>query len=200
LGARLVVEEKWMKAKEVLEKVKGLYPEYTGPENAYVLLAVVSRHLSDPVAEERMLEELAMRDGDAIPAYQRLLALAEARRDWSAVERNAQRLLAVNPLIPAPYRFLARAEEELGQRALAIAAYRALALLDQADSAGVHYHLARLLQQTGKPREARREVLRSLEEAPRFRDAHRLLLELVEQGRPEARSRPSSTPVAKANP
>src|SRR5207253_1014118 len=35
LGARLVVEQNWTKAKEVLEKVKVLYPEYTGPENAY---------------------------------------------------------------------------------------------------------------------------------------------------------------------
>src|SRR4029077_20931465 len=30
LGARLVVEEKWTKAKEVLEKLKGFYPEYVG--------------------------------------------------------------------------------------------------------------------------------------------------------------------------
>ena len=30
LGTRLVVEEKWEKAKEVLEQVKAIYPEYVG--------------------------------------------------------------------------------------------------------------------------------------------------------------------------
>ena len=43
----------------------------------------------------------------------------------------------------------------------------------------MHYRLAKLLRQAGKTDEARREVLKSLEEAPRFLDAHRLLLELV---------------------
>ena len=43
---------------------------------------------------------------------------------------------------------------------------------------------------TGKNDEARREVLRSLEEAPRFQEAHRLLLELVEpETKTKARSR-----------
>jgi len=199
LGARLVVEEKWTKAREVLEKLKGLYPEYVGAENAYLLLAVVYRRMSDPAAEQRILEELAMRDGDATPAYLRLMELAEAAGDWGGLARNARRLLAVNPLIPTPYRQLARAAEASGERNDAVTAYRALTLLDDTDAAGVHYHLARLLHQAGKPREARREVLRSLEEALRFRDAHRLLLELVEQDAPAAASSPS-TPLPKASP
>jgi tetratricopeptide (TPR) repeat protein len=195
LGAQLVVEQNWTKAKEVLEKVKRLYPEYAGPENAYLLLATVSRRMSDPVGERKILEELAARDGDAREAYLRLMELAEATGDWGAMGINARRLLAVNPLIPAPYRFLARASEESGDHGEAVTAYRALALLDDSDSAGVHYHLAKLLQQTGKPREARREVLRSLEEAPRFLEAHRLLLELVEQEQSAPASGQSTKPV-----
>ena len=53
LAARLVAEEKWPQAKEVLEKLKGLYPEYVGPENAYVLLASVYKQLSDPPRNAR---------------------------------------------------------------------------------------------------------------------------------------------------
>jgi tetratricopeptide (TPR) repeat protein len=100
----------------------------------------------------------------------------------------------VNPLIPAPYRYLARAAEESGEHGDAVSAYRALLLLDETDSSGVHYRLARVLAQTGRPQEARREVLRCLEEAPRYRDAHRLLLELVEQNQPAPPARPGSTP------
>ena len=74
-------------------------------------------------------------------------------------------------------------------------AYRAVAMLDDTDPAEVHYRLAKLLSQAGKRDEARREVLKSLEEAPRFLDAHRLLLELVEHGEKPADYRRSSRPA-----
>jgi tetratricopeptide (TPR) repeat protein len=189
MAARLVVEEQWSKAKDALESLKRLYPEYVGPDNPYLLLARVYRRLSDSASERKMLEELAMKDGDASPAYLRLLEIDEAAGDWSSLAKNAHRLLAVNPLIAAPYRPLAHAAEKLGRPDEAVTAYRALVRLDDTDIAGTHYHLARLLRDAGKPAEARREVLRSLEEAPRFREAHQLLLELVEHGSPtDARS------------
>jgi len=194
LAAKLVAEEKWDRAKEVLETLKQLYPEYVGPENAYVLLANVYRRTSDTGAEHAVLEELAARNGDALPAYMRLMELDEASGDWAGLARNARRLLAVNPLIPAPHRQLARAAEHLGARDEAVAAYRALALLDETDPAEVHYRLAKLLREGGNPDEARREVLKSLEEAPRFLDAHRLLLELIEPDRPAAGSPTSRSP------
>ncbi len=134
-----------------------------------------------------------MRDGDAVPAYLRLMELGETAADWQGVAKNAQRLLAVNPLIPAPYRSLGRADEALGDRDGALTAYRALAFLDDSDPASVHYHLASLLHQAGKPREALREVLKSLEEAPRFRDAHRLLLDLADSAQPPAASPPAGS-------
>ena len=192
LGARLTNEGKWAQAKDALEKLKAVFPEYVGPDNAYLLLATVYRRLSDPAAERKILEELAMRDGDASPAYLRLMEMTDAAGDWRALGENARRLLAVNPLIPAPFRGLARASEELGSRDEAIGAYRSLALLDDTDPASVHYHLASLLRQAGKPQEARREVLKSLEQAPRFREAHQLLLELLEHDLPETAPKPKA--------
>ena len=183
LAARLVTEEKWARAKEAIEKMKELYPEYDGPENAYVMLAAVYRKLSDPVAERKALEELAAHNGSVSPAYLRMMELDEAAGGWTALAKDARRLLAVNPLIPEPYRQLGRASEHLNDPDTAMTAYRALAILDDTDPAEVHYRLARLLNQAGKRDEARREVLESLEEAPRFLDAHRLLLELVERGK-----------------
>jgi tetratricopeptide (TPR) repeat protein len=197
LARRLMAEEKWQRAKEVLESLKKAYPDHVGAENAYVLLANVYRRLSDPAAEHAVLEELARRDGSAGPAYMRLMEMDEAARDWSGVSKNARRLLAVNPLIPTPHRQLARASEELGHRDEALAAYRALALLDENDPAEVHFRLAKLLKEAGKTSEARREVLKSLEDAPRFRNAHRLLLELVGPGTPATTS-PAPAPKPRA--
>ena len=179
LAARLVAERRWPEAKAVLLELKALYPEYTGADNAYVLLASVCKHTSAVDEEHAVLEELAERDGDALPAYLRLMELDEAAGNWEGVARNAHRLLAVNPLIPAPHRHLARAAEHLDRRDEAIAAYRALSLLDDTDPAEVHYRLAKLLSLAGKKVEARREVLKSLEEAPRFLESHKLLLDLI---------------------
>ncbi len=83
------------------------------------------------------------------------------------------------PLVPEPYRRLATAADKLGDRDGAIAAARALAVLDESDPAGTHFRLARLLAAAGQKAEAKREVLKALEDAPRFVEAHRLLLELV---------------------
>jgi tetratricopeptide (TPR) repeat protein len=189
LGARLVAEGKWSQAKDVLEKLKATFPEYVGPENAYLLLATVHKRLSDTEAERKILEELAILDGNATPAYLRLMEMAEAKGDWRALGENARRQLAVNPLIAAPYRGLARASEELGAIDEALRAYHSFLLLDDTDPAGLHYHLASLLRRSGKPKEARREVLKSLEQAPRFREAHQLLLELLEHDSPETSSK-----------
>lgn len=186
LGATLVAEEKWNEAREVLERTRRLYPEYVGADNAYVLLAVVYRKLDDSAAEHAVLEELVARDADAADAFRRLIELDEASGDWEAVAANARRLLAVNPLIPAPHRWMAAAAEKLGHRDDAVAAYRAMSLLDDTDPAGVHFRLAKLLREGGREDEALREVLKSLEEAPRFAEAHGLLLELADARDPRS--------------
>jgi tetratricopeptide (TPR) repeat protein len=182
-AARLVAEGKLGRAKGAIETLRSLYPEYVGPENAYMLQAALCRKQSDQRGERQALEELVARDGSDSAGYLRLLEIEEAARDWKGLTRDTQKLLAINPLIPAPYRRLARASEELGNYPEALTAYRAVVLLDDSDPAGTHYRLAQILEKQGKRDEARREVLKSLEEAPRFLDAHRLLLELVESPR-----------------
>ncbi len=135
-----------------------------------------------------------MRDGDASPAYLRLMEVADAAGDWPALGENARRLLAVNPLISGTIPRSCPCVGGTGSADEAIAAYRSLATLDDTDPASVHYHLASLLRQSGKPQEARREVLKSLEQTPRFREAHQLLLELMEPEPPAARSRYRTAP------
>jgi DNA-binding SARP family transcriptional activator len=191
LAAKLVTEGNWPKAKETIARLKTAYPDDSGPDNADLLLAAVCRKMSDPAGERAALEALASRDGDAGPAYLRLMEIEEAAGDWNGLANDARRMLAVNPLVTTPHRELARAAEKLGQEAEALAAYRALALLDETDPADTHYRLAKLLAKLGQPVEARREVLKSLEAAPRFLEAHRLLLELVGTAKPDSSPPPA---------
>ncbi len=193
LASKLVSEEKWAEARAAIERLRAAYPDDSGEGNADQLLATVHRKTADPAGERAALEALAARDGSAGPTYLRLMELEEAAGDWKGMDRDARRLLAVNPLTPAPFRRLARASEELGHDAEALTAYRALALVDESDPAEVHYRLARLLKRSGRPAEARREVLKSLEEAPRFLEAHRLLLDLVGPDQPPGSPRPEGT-------
>jgi len=88
-------------------------------------------------------------------------------------------MLAVNPLVPAPHRYLAQAAEKLGNRDEAIRAYQALLLFDTTDTAETHFRLAQLLRDADERDDARRHVLMALEEAPRFLAAHKLLLDLT---------------------
>ncbi|QDV32790.1 tetratricopeptide repeat protein [Tautonia plasticadhaerens] len=180
LGLRLVDEERWERAEEALTTLKGLDPDGVGPESADALLAAVFRERDDPEAEREALQSLVSRDAGAGSALLRLIELDEEEEDWPSLADHCRAMLAVNPLIPAPHRGLARAAERLGETGDAIDAYQALATLDPTDPAEIHFRLAGLLQQEGRADEARREVLKALEEAPRFREAHRLLLELVE--------------------
>lgn len=180
LGLRLLADERWRDAVDALDRLRELYPDEVGPENADVLLAAAHRKLDDPAAERAALEAFVDRDAGSASSLLRLMELDETDEDWEALAAHARRLLGVNPLIPAPHRGLATAAERLGSLDEAIDAYRAVALLDETDPAGVHYRLAGLLRERGEPAEARREVLKALEEAPRFREAHRLLLELVD--------------------
>jgi len=176
---RLIENKNWSEAKTPLQKLVDLYPPQTGSQSAYAMLAVVHRALNETDQERAVLAKLASLDGEATDAYMRLMELGEESKDWGTVAENAARFLAVNPLLPNPHRYLARASEELDKAPEAIDSYRRLLLLDPPDPAEVHFRLARLLHKAGNA-EAKRHVIQALEEAPRFRDAHRLLLELTD--------------------
>ncbi len=88
---------------------------------------------------------------------------------------NSERILEVNPLLPETYRHLAIAAEAENKNSLAIESWQTLLSLDPLDPAESHYRLARLLKPKDNPK-AKRHLLMALEEAPRFREALKLLL------------------------
>ncbi len=173
----LLAKKKWREATEPLKKLVTLHPTQTSPGNAYQLLALAYQRLNETALERETLARLAAISADAIDAYQRLMELGASTNDWRAVSTNAARFLAVNPLLAPAHRHLARASEELGQTAEAIEAYKTVLELDPPDAADAHYRLARLLHKNGDPT-ARQHALQAAEEAPRFREALSLLLEI----------------------
>jgi tetratricopeptide (TPR) repeat protein len=186
----LMKTKHWAEARPILQALATSYHGERRADNPLWLKAVTERNLNDTNAELAALTALAERESDFVDLYIRLIELAAGRQDWPAESKYAERLLQINPLISTPYRALAQAGEGSGNRDQAIAACRRLLLLDPPDPAETHFRLARLLHERGgADNEAKRHLLEAMEDAPRYRDAQRLLLEI------EATSARGETPT-----
>ena len=151
-----------------------------GGDSAYLMLAKAHRELKEVKEERKVLDQFVVLTDDAFDVYLRLMELAAEAKAWKAVRSSAESALAVNPLLAVPYRHLAEAAEALKQADAAIGAWQTVLKLDPRDPAEAHYRLARLLHSKNDP-DARRHLLMALEEAPRFREAHRMLLEMNDE-------------------
>ena len=169
----------WAEAEPLLKSLAETYHGESKADNPLWLLAVTQRHLNQTNAELATLQKFSLQESDFVDLYVRLIELSEAQKDWPAVTKYAEQLLAINPLISLPHRALADAGVSAGISDQAITAYRKLLLLDPPDPVDVHFQLAKLLHARGDSEsEAKRQVLQSLEDATRYRDAQRLLLEI----------------------
>jgi tetratricopeptide (TPR) repeat protein len=182
-AGNLVAEHKWEQAKEPLQKLIALYPQCVEKGNAYQLLAEVYRNLGEAAQEAQPLNTLATLSGEAPDAYERLMEIGMEQKNWALVAENAERYLAVNPLLGAAYGRLGRACQELGEDEAAISSYERLLLLDPADPVDANYRLACLLRPRD-PVAAKRHILEALADAPRFREGHQLLLKILADAGP----------------
>jgi len=180
----LMADGKWEQAKEPLNKLIKLYPQYVGQDNAYRLLAEAHKNLGEIEQEQEVLEKLAVNSSDAVYAYDRLMEIAAENENWQQVTKNGERYMAVYPMPTTLHWQLGNAYEKLVWNEKALKAYRRLLSLDYADPAELNYRLGRLLEQKD-PDAAKRYVLLALAEAPRFRAAHKLLLKIIEENTSE---------------
>jgi tetratricopeptide (TPR) repeat protein len=181
----LLANRQWVEAKKPLGKLIALYPQYSGEDNAYRLLAEAHRQLNETQQEQEALGKLAMISSDAYYAYGRLMEIATEKKDWQQVIKYGEKAMAVYPMLAQLQWQLGRANEELGRDEQAIESYQRLLLLDPADPAEVNYRLGRLLL-ANDPAAAKRHVLMALAEAPRFRDGLRLLLKIINETQGQA--------------
>ena len=175
----------WAELKRLATVLTQGFPDHRGPGSGYRMLAFAHRGLGETNEEQIAWARLAEIDGEAADAYLRLMELAGAESAWEAVISNVGRYLANDPLTSPPYRALAAACEGSGKRPLGIRACRTLLELDPANPSEIHFQLARMLRQEGDPA-AKRHLLMALEDAPRNRNALKMLRELAGQGQGQA--------------
>lgn len=174
-----VAKGEMKKAKVALEKLKEL-DTLTGERGGPLeLLTLVYRKLGETVLEREVLTENVAKSSDALPALRRLIEIAGDEDDWEAVLEYAADIIAVNPMLQEGQFALAEAAEKQGDFGKAVGALRALAQMDPVDPASIDYRTGRALRNLGSNAEAKHHVLRALLEAPRYREAHELLLQLM---------------------
>jgi tetratricopeptide (TPR) repeat protein len=180
LGGQKTKVGDWAGARHHFEIAVALDPGFVGEGNAYDQLAQACGALNDHAAQQAVWTKLAELSPTAMTAFEGLMKIAESKKDWAEVSRLAERLLSVNPMLESPRRTQARAAEATQRTTDAIAAYNKLLALGPTDAADVHFSLGRLLAPTN-PVLAKRHVLEALADAPRFRAAHALLLQLTSE-------------------
>ncbi len=168
-------------AKPLLEKLRSLGTATGDRGGVLEMLATVYRELGETEQERQTLEEVITVSSNALPSLSRLVELAQAQQQWEQVLDYAQKTMAIQPLLPAVHLSIADAAEKLDRPQQVADALRALRAMDPVDPAAVDYRLSNALLKLQQYDQAKHYVLRALDEAPRYRDAHRLLLQIVSQ-------------------
>jgi len=195
-ATRLIKEASLDQAKPLVQRLIQLFPEDRSASNGHFLMGMIAKAEGDTKTELEMLKKSSALQASEIGVFERVAELASAARDWPEVMRQADRWLAVNPLVPAPHRVLAEAAEKTGESSVAVQSLKALTLMDPFDPAEAYYRYAIALQGSGQTDLARREVLKCLEQAPRYRQAHQLLIRLENIRETEAPKRAAKSESA----
>ena len=177
LAARQIVSASPEVAEAELLRLIELFPEDTSSGSARRVLADLYRQQGRSVEESRVLAAHLARTADDLGAAVRLMDLRLGGEDWSGAVECGTLILAIDPGSAPVLRKLANAAERSGRTELAVRCLRGLLQLDRSAVPRWRLRIARLIR-SGDPAEARRQTLLALEEAPRFREAHQLLLDL----------------------
>jgi cellulose synthase operon protein C len=166
-------------AETCLKKAQQAFPQYAEAGNPYQLLGQMyleQNRDNDALSEYTGWSRL---DGDSILPLRRAAEIYGKRKDWNSVTKMLALSIYISPYDEDILKRYGAASMDSGNWPEAVASYQALVGLNGTDLAGSHYSLARALLASGKTQQAKREVLRSLEIAPTFREALDLLLKLT---------------------
>ncbi|MEW6213014.1 MAG: tetratricopeptide repeat protein, partial [Acidobacteriota bacterium] len=161
-----------------LKRAIELFPYYGGEGNPYVMLADIYESRGQKAEAASSLEALTHYAETDVEAFKRLARLKMGLGDRQGAAQAIATSFYIYPFEADLHKLAGDVYLELGQAQEAVREFRVLVALNPPDLAGAHYDLARALDAAGDRKEAKREVLRSLEIAPGFEKAQELLLKL----------------------
>jgi Flp pilus assembly protein TadD len=159
--------------------IRDMYPDYVEEGSVYEFLADAYLAKDDKPAATAELERY-VKAGGRNPDSIKLLAkqLEDAGRKKEAAD-TLNRLNYIYPIDNDAHEKLGALWMDQGNLGGAIREFRAVVAHNPIDPARSHYDLARAYQLNHQPEQAKDELLASLETAPGYRPAQKLLLELT---------------------
>ena len=178
LANQYMAQQDFQNAEATLQRAIQLIPEDSSVNGPRRLLADLYQRQNKTTEEAAVLADHLQRTADDLEALLRLQELSDQSGDAVKVVDLGRSIMAVDPFQTVAMVRMARSAEATQDIPSAILALTSLLQLQPDDAAAVHLRLARQML-SSDPQQARRNVLLSLQEAPRYRDAHKVLLELV---------------------
>ncbi|OGT77339.1 MAG: hypothetical protein A3I78_11285 [Gammaproteobacteria bacterium RIFCSPLOWO2_02_FULL_56_15] len=174
----------WEGAVEYAEKAIAIHPDYVEADSPYLILARAHAGRDDQQAQVEVLRTFWRKGGYAPEALRELAIRLHAQ---NAVEEAIQVLRSLNHVRPFDEELHALLGDWLLQQDRAreaLVEFEVLLALEPHDRAMANYQLARTWHVLGEAEKARKYLLETLDIAPHYRPAQKLLLELTQ---PETR-------------
>jgi tetratricopeptide (TPR) repeat protein len=162
-----------------LLEIRDIYPEFVERGSAYEQLAKLYLDKGDKAAAMAQLAAYSKIGGRDPEQVKKLAAMQQEAGQKKEAMVTLTRLLWIDPVDQDLLTRLGNLELAEGDSTDAIREYRAAIGLHPIDPAASHYNLAEALHSAGDNDQAKDEVLASLEAAPGFRPAQKMLLELT---------------------
>ncbi len=178
-GLRFHAEGNDDRAIPYLKRSIELFPLHAEGGNAYETLAEIFEKKGDKAAQASMLDALIKVDENN---YEALKKLAQLKFDAGEPARALELLemsFYVNPFETPAHSLAGTLHLERNENDRAVREFQIALAAGPPNIAEAHYNLARAYLASGKQREARKSVLRSLEAAPGFDKAQDLLLKIT---------------------
>jgi tetratricopeptide (TPR) repeat protein len=178
---KVATEYKERDYEEMIRDASGIrdtYPDYVEAGNVYQFLAdgyVAKGDKNAAIAELERYAKVGGRSPDTLKQLATLLEEAGNRKEAAEV---LDRLNYIYPIDEDLHRRLGDLWLSLGNTAGAIREYQAVLAKAPTDPAASHFSLAKAYRTANRPDAAKDELLLSLEAAPGFRPAQKMLLEL----------------------
>ncbi len=179
-GQALLRDGKLESAEAQFRKAIEIYPGYIGAGNPYTYLADLYRQQGNEANLKAILEDFLRISEYGAEAARELGNLHQKNGNREKALYYWRRSLEVEPYDLPTRERLAASLEQAGAYAEASAESRAALALNPVDKPAAYYRLARALYLKGEIQQAKRAVLQSLELAPGYRDAQKLLLQCVD--------------------
>lgn len=181
LGTQLKTAGRQQEAIPYLEKALEILPTQAARGSPYDILT----QIYEETGQVNKLVEVRQRWWRAAPLFpenaHRIASLLSDRDQPQEAAKYLEEVMYVDPLQPETHQKLGDLYLQFSETEKAVREYTVFLSLSPVDGAAAHYRLAQALFESGDRQGARNHVLLSLEIAPAYPEAQKLLLKLVRQ-------------------